>query len=122
MPLHPHTQKKLIQYDIKSNIAFTKPIDYLSMLSLLNECEMVITDSGGLQKRIIFCKKKCIILRNKTEWVELINSGVSILSDASSLNENYKNFSKINLDFSEEIFGDGKASKRIVDSIVSFYK
>ena len=57
MPLHPHTKKKIEEYKIQSNINFIEPLGYTSMLRLLNECEMVITDSGGLQKESFFAKK-----------------------------------------------------------------
>ena len=56
MPLHPHTRDKIQEYKIRSNIGFIEPLGYLSMLSLLKKCDMVITDSGGLQKES-FCKE-----------------------------------------------------------------
>ena len=36
---------------------------------------MVITDSGGLQKEAFFNKKQCIVVREETEWVELVSNG-----------------------------------------------
>ena len=120
MPLHPHTKNKIKEYDIKSNIVFIGPSDYFTMLSLLIDCDMVITDSGGLQKESFFAKKKCIILRGETEWVELLVNGSSIISSPAELFINYKSISEKSLKFTENYFGDGKASELIVDHIKSF--
>ena len=58
MPLHPHTKQKMEKHKIESSINFIEPQGYLSMLSLLKDSEMVITDSGGLQKESYFARKK----------------------------------------------------------------
>ena len=49
------------------------------MVWLLDNCRLVITDSGGLQKEAYFFEKQCITLRNETEWVELIENGYNTL-------------------------------------------
>tara|TARA_Y100000768_G_C23962973_1_gene676371 strand:+ start:988 stop:2043 length:1056 start_codon:yes stop_codon:yes gene_type:complete len=121
MPLHPHTKQKVEKYKIKSNIKFIDPLGYISMLSLLNNCEMVITDSGGLQKESFFAKKKCLIVRNETEWVELINQGTSFLCKPQNLNTIYKKISSIECDFSNSLYGDGNASNFILQSIENFF-
>ena len=79
MPLHPHTRSKFENLNLDSSITFIEPVGYLEMLYLLKNCEMVITDSGGLQKESYFAKKKCLVLRDQTEWIELIENGVNKL-------------------------------------------
>lgn len=91
------------------------------MLSLLNDCEMVITDSGGLQKESFFAKKKCLILREETEWVELINQGTSILCNSENLNNIYNKLSNQHCDFSNSLYGNGNASNFILQSIENFF-
>ena len=120
MPVHPHTKKQLKKFKIISNIGFIEPLDYFSMLSLLKSCEMVITDSGGFQKESFFEKKKCIILRAETEWVELIKNGTSILSNSDNLLDDFKKLTNQNCKFSGNIFGSGNASECIAESIKAY--
>ena len=79
----------------------------------------IITDSGGVQKEAYFFEKNCIILRDETEWVELKKSNAyylvgddfnKITDLMNSAHIYYKN---------KNIFGDGNASKIIVDKIAS---
>ncbi len=121
MPLHPHTKQKIKEYKIKTNITFVEPRGYVSMLSLLNECEMVITDSGGLQKESFFAKKKCLVIRDETEWVELVNEGANVLCNSENINLAYKKIIQEKYDFSKNFYGDGNASSLIVKNIENFF-
>tara|TARA_Y100000741_G_C18251529_1_gene557467 strand:- start:1414 stop:2469 length:1056 start_codon:yes stop_codon:yes gene_type:complete len=120
MPIHPHTKQKIEKYKIQSNIDFIEPQGYLSMISLLKNCEMVITDSGGLQKESYFAKKKCIVVREHTEWVELIDQGTNVLCKPENIYNAFSETSKKECDFSENLYGNGKASAQIVESIIQF--
>lgn len=121
MPLHPHTKQKIEEYKIPSNITFIDPVGYISMLSLLKNCEMIITDSGGLQKESYFAKKKCLTVREQTEWVELINNGSNILCKPEDLKDSYYKILNEEVDFSNIFFGDGNASNFITKSIEKFF-
>ena len=122
MPLHPRTNKKIKDYNIQTKIKILPPLGYLSMLSLLINSQLVITDSGGLQKEAFFAKKKCITVRSETEWVELIDSKTNILTEPKGI---FKAFNKIknnNNEFDNKFFGDGRSSELIVRSIIDFLK
>lgn len=121
MPLHPHTKEKIIQFGIDSEILFLKPQSYLSMLGLLKNCEMVITDSGGLQKEAFFAKRKCLIIRNRSEWSELTKLNLDVLCKPEDIYENYLKISNQRFDFSSNFFGNGTASKTIVSSIENYF-
>ena len=83
LPVHPRTRKLLQSYNLSfdtNNIFLLDPVGYFEMLWLLKHCNSVITDSGGLQKEAYFFSKPCITLREQTEWVELVESGVNMLA------------------------------------------
>ena len=121
MPLHPHTAKKINEYDIKSKITFIEPQGYISNLSLLKKCSLVITDSGGLQKESFFSKKKCLVIRNQTEWIELVDKKTNLLSSQDDIFNKYKKLIKKEFEFSYNIFGNGKASQLIIDKIENYF-
>ena len=118
MPLHPRTAVRLKDFNIKTKIKILPPLGYFNMLSLLNNADIVITDSGGLQKEAFFAKKKCITVREQTEWIELIESGVNILSSQSSIDEAYSKMELKICDFSKSFYGRGNASQLIIDTIL----
>jgi len=122
IPLHPRTKKKLDEYQITTQVNIINPVGYLEMVWLIKNSNAVITDSGGLQKEAYFFKKQCFTLRDETEWVELIDAGcnqlINVLTDDIAtvvLNDIDKE-----LDFSEEIYGDGMTSKRILDILKNY--
>ena len=120
LPLHPRTKKMLEKYQLTPQITFIDPVGYFSMLELLKHCKMVISDSGGLQKEAFFNKKNCIIVREETEWVELVENGFAEIvgSDALKIVEVYKKFSSLESDFTKELYGNNVGDS-IHQSIVS---
>ena len=120
MPLHPHTKQKIEEYGIQSDVTFTGPLGYISMLSLLNECEMVITDSGGLQKEAYFAKKKCLTVRDQTEWIELIEEKTNLLCEPECISDSFNKLINQKCNFSKNLYGNGKASAKIIESIIDF--
>ena len=116
LPLHPRTKKIIQKLDLKlKNITIIEPVGYLEMVWLIDNSDMVITDSGGLQKEAFFFKKPCITLRDETEWIELIENKFNVLAgaDKEKILDLYKNF-EFNNDFEIDLYGGGKASKRII--------
>jgi UDP-GlcNAc3NAcA epimerase len=82
---------------------------------------MVITDSGGLQKEAFFAEKKCITVRDETEWTELIDIDVNRLSAPAELNGVFESMREKECDFSKKLYGNGNAGKIIVDSMVEYF-
>jgi len=122
LPLHPRTKKMVenLQLNIE-NLTIIEPVGYLEMVWLINNCDLVMTDSGGLQKEAYFFEKPCITLRDETEWVELGECGVNILTGASmeKILETYKANSFSDKEISKlKLYGDGKACSRIVKELV----
>tara|TARA_B100000768_G_C11277071_1_gene376488 strand:- start:975 stop:2018 length:1044 start_codon:yes stop_codon:yes gene_type:complete len=76
---HPRTKDILKKINIPNNIIILEPLEYLNMVYLMRECKCIITDSGGIQEEAHFLKKKCIIIRKETEWINALECGNNIL-------------------------------------------
>lgn len=120
LPLHPRTRKIVHNSgldDLSDNIVVTEPLGYLNMIWLLKNCNMVMTDSGGLQKEAYFFKKPCITLREETEWTELTRAGVNILAGSNKENilHAFETFLSSHPIFPDSLYGKGNAASKIVD-------
>ncbi|PHS53779.1 MAG: UDP-N-acetylglucosamine 2-epimerase (non-hydrolyzing) [Lutibacter sp.] len=112
-PLHPRTKSILDKHNLKYNITFIDPVGYFDMLELLKECDLVITDSGGLQKEAFFNGKHCIIAREETEWVELVLNGFAKIvgSNTSKMIKAFESFQNSLANFKVELYGNQVGEK-----------
>ncbi|MGP1515403.1 MAG: non-hydrolyzing UDP-N-acetylglucosamine 2-epimerase [Bacteroidales bacterium] len=129
LPLHPRTRKMIPQmlslelqnqlYDSK-NIEIIEPVGYLEMIYLESMSNLIITDSGGVQKEAYFLGKPCIILRPRTEWVEIVQMGVAIITDTDKekIMNAYDKLQRTTFQQIPALFGDGKASEFICKTIL----
>jgi len=124
LPLHPRTKKLLpSSFALHSNIIIIDPVGYLEMVWLIDNCELVMTDSGGLQKEAYFFSKPCITLRDETEWVELVEIGANVLVGANKdkIINAYKNSSTFSQQLSTlNLYGGGKASENIIKTLLEY--
>lgn len=123
LPLHPRTKNKLteITYPFASSlINFIEPVGYLEMLYLLNHGALVLTDSGGVQKEAYFAHKYCLTLRHETEWVELCARGYNHLLGHNHFDivTTTRNFLEMPPVFSDDLYGDGHAARKIVQALL----
>ena len=119
MPIHPRTQKTINALGLKPSFTIIEAQGYFSMLQLLQNCKMVITDSGGLQKEAYFFSKMCVTLRDDTEWNELVDHGVNYLTgaDKSKIISSVRKALNEKRDFSIPFFGDGHAAEKIISEV-----
>ena len=127
LPLHPKTKTKLKEYQYNfdnSKLCIINPVSYFEMLYLLKRCQIVMTDSGGLQKESYFSKRKCLVLRNETEWTELVASHAVTLSGTSTNNilTAFEHINNFTVDFSEKLYGNGNAGTIIVDQLSTLFE
>ncbi len=125
LPLHPRTKKSLqdINYNFEeSSIKFIDPVGYFDMLNLEREAALIITDSGGVQKEAYFNHTRCLIVREETEWVELVDIGFNQLMDnTESIAKQAMQMIEDEYDQSfENIYGNGDASKKIATTIKNY--
>lgn len=109
-PVHPNTKKHLTKYQIDTGkLLLTEPLSYLEMQGLLRESDLVLTDSGGLQKEAYFHGSKCITLREETEWVETIEAGWNRLwRDPCNHEGEPKEIKE---------YGDGNTANKIIETL-----
>lgn len=91
LPLHPRTRKmlpdmlsaELYKRVLESDsLLITEPASFFDIIMLERYASLVLTDSGGVQKEAFFFETPCVILRPETEWVEIVEAGAGILTDA----------------------------------------
>lgn len=129
LPLHPRTAKLLdinlnadLLNSIRNNPRFKicGPVSFLEMIALERHCKLVMTDSGGVQKEAFYFKKPCIILRPETEWVELVECGAAMVTDADAgrIHAAFDHFNKGNQIQYPAFYGDGHAAEFICNEII----
>ena len=113
LPLHPRTKAILEKNNLSFNLMIIDPVGYFDMLELLKNCNLVVTDSGGLQKEAFFNKKHCIIAREETEWVELVSNQFAIIvgSDSNKMLEAFERFQNSKTNFDMNLFGENIGEK-----------
>jgi UDP-N-acetylglucosamine 2-epimerase len=123
LPLHPRTKKMMrVQRLIKEakGIQLIDPVSYFDMLKLEKNAKAILTDSGGVQKEAYWFRVPCITLRDETEWMETIRSGWNVLAGSrtkSIVEEVTHRAGRKPRPEGMGIFGDGKASEKIVQII-----
>lgn len=122
-PAHPRSQKMMKHYNLQTAIQVINPVGYNEMMSLLINSKMVITDSGGLQKEAYYAGKPSLILREQTEWVELVDKGYSQLAghDTSHIYSAFKRFNEVKKIIDTDLlYGDGYTARMIVEKIQTY--
>lgn len=121
-PLHPRTSFALREGKYPVHFQILPPQSYFNILRLIKEADVVLTDSGGLQKEACFCGRMTGILRHETEWTELISSGTAVLLGTTSTEIVQGAQMLIHTPFPgvPPGFGDGHAAERIALEISRF--
>jgi len=123
LPLHPRTKKMIHTFCLLPrgrNIKLIDPVSYFDMLSLERQAKAILTDSGGVQKEAYWFRVPCFTLREETEWVETVRSGWNVLVGAATrriVKEVNSLPGRKPSQKWKEIFGDGRASQRIVQTL-----
>jgi UDP-N-acetylglucosamine 2-epimerase (non-hydrolysing) len=105
------------------NVHLIAPTDYMTFVHLLYKASAIITDSGGVQEEAACLGKRVLVMRDKTERPEGIEAGlVELVGTDSDLIckklERVLASKSTAPELAKSIYGDGKASARIVDALV----
>lgn len=119
MPVHPHTQKKIAEYNLQTSFTLLPPLGYPAMKKLLQDAAYVITDSGGTSREAYFCKKKSLILMDVPFWPEILeeNCSINTLVAENNILQDFNSLKKILPNFDGEIFGNGNAAQKILNHL-----
>jgi len=117
-PVHPRTRRKIAEMDgavsTKNNMKMLDPVGYLDMLTLEENAEMILTDSGGMQKEAYLFGVPCVTLRPETEWIETLQTGWNVVVGADRERIVNATTSFRPPEQRPNLFGDGRTGERIV--------
>jgi len=125
-PIHPRSKKRLRQQKMwgklsqAENVQLLPPLGYFDFLVLVKNCEMIITDSGGIQEEATapVIRKPVLVIRLSTERPEAVEAGFAKVVGVEK--GSIVAMMEKTLDEKRELpktspFGDGRASKRIAE-------
>lgn len=131
-PVHPNPNVRGIMADMLSNfnnIALIDPLDYPHFVRLLDMCDMVLTDSGGVQEEAPSLGKPVLVMRETTERPEGIAAGTAklvgtdrgrIVSEIFNLLDNSEAYAAMSR--AHNPFGDGRSGERIARIIAHAHR
>lgn len=124
-PIHMNPLVRATANDILGNherIRIIEPLDVLDFHNFLNRAHLILTDSGGIQEEAPSLGKPVLVMRDTTERPEGVEAGTLKLvgRDEEVIYQNFKELlnnkvSYENMSKASNPYGDGLASKRIVD-------
>ena len=127
LPLHPRTRANLTEETLgiltsNPQIILTEPVSFLDMILLEKNATLVLTDSGGVQKEAFFFSKPCVILREETEWVEIVDCGAAILAgaDTNLILDAFRQLLNKPVPNPSQLYGNGHAADQMVREIAAF--
>lgn len=129
MHLNPNVRKPIHEVfgeDLSNlgNMFFIEPLEYLEFVFLMEKCNIVLTDSGGIQEEAPGLGKPVLVMRDTTERPEALEAGTvklvgtdydKIVSEVSMLLENKEYYDTMSKAVNP--YGDGLACGRIVESL-----
>ncbi|MDJ0579217.1 UDP-N-acetylglucosamine 2-epimerase (non-hydrolyzing) [Crocosphaera sp.] len=127
LPMHRNpTVREPIKESLGNHprVFLTEPLDYGELVGAIQRCDLLLTDSGGLQEEAPSLGKPVLVLRETTERPEAVDAGTAklvgtnyqnIVSNSSELLSNKVAYEK--MANAVNPFGDGKASDRILENV-----
>lgn len=128
-PVHPRARKRLRRQRLwrklasSSNVQLLSPLGYFDFLVLMKRCEMLLTDSGGIQEEATAppIRKPVLVIRLSTERQEAVEAGFAkvVGVEKEGVLVAIENALKMRGKLPETSpYGDGKAAKKIVEILM----
>lgn len=127
-PVHPNPNVRRPVYQLLAgvpNIVLTEPLDYATLVHVMAQASIVLTDSGGIQEEAPSLGKPVLVLREVTERPEAVEAGVArlvgtdpdrIVSEAVRLLTDPSEYERMARAVNP--YGDGRAARRIVSALL----
>lgn len=115
-PVHPRNRdraERVVKNNNFKNIILCQPVGYLMSVYLTNNCEKIVTDSGGLQREAFFAGKQCVTVFDYVGWPETMVDNRNQLAKPDKT-DILKKLSKEQKVTETSVFGDGKSALKIV--------
>jgi len=131
-PLHPNPNVAEVMRPAlagQDNIALINPLDYLDFVAMMAACDIVLTDSGGIQEEAPSLGKPVLVMRNTTERPEGVAAGTArlvgadaarIVAETSRLLDKPAAYRQMAL--AHNPYGNGSASRRIAALIAQAHR
>ena len=109
------------------NIHLLEPLEYPQFVHLMNQSALILTDSGGVQEEAPSLGKPVLVMRDTTERPEGVQAGTvklvganqrTIVDETIRLLNDSEAYRK--MAFAHNPYGDGTASNKIMDALMSF--
>ncbi|MSR38889.1 MAG: UDP-N-acetylglucosamine 2-epimerase (non-hydrolyzing) [Planctomycetes bacterium] len=131
-PLHPNPnvrQAAKLALGDHAHIKLVEPLDYPDMVAAMQACDLILTDSGGVQEEAPSLGKPVLLLRDVTERPEGVLAGAvrlvgtdpeRIVREAVRLLDDQASYAAMAV--VRNPYGDGRAALRIVDRCCAFLR
>ena len=120
-PVHPNPSiQSWIRNTELHHVDILTPLPYFDLIWLLQNIDIVFSDSGGLQEECAYLKKAIIVLRENTERQEGISHGSAVLWNDFNADQISQYIQSAAL-APHHIYGDGTASRQIVEILQNKY-
>jgi UDP-N-acetylglucosamine 2-epimerase (non-hydrolysing) len=122
-PIHPRTQSKLKEFNIKlpDYLQLIPPVGYLDFIQLQKHAKLILTDSGGIQEEACLLGVPSLTLRENTERPEAVEVGASELvgrNAEKAVKAAEKWLSRDDYSW-DNPFGDGHVAEAIIDIVIA---
>lgn len=126
LPLHPRSRHRAAAFGLGpllEKLRVIDPLPYPEFLSLLAECALAVSDSGGVQEEVSVVKRPMVVVRNSTERPEVLGTFATLRQPGKGVSEAVREIAKDLQETHHQLaqtptpYGDGSASIRSVTLI-----
>lgn len=127
-PVHPRTRRRIDAFGLggrRGRIDMVAPLGYTAFLGLAAECAFLVSDSGGVQEEASIVKRPAIILRRSSDRPEVVGTFATLVPSLADFPEVARHLLADRDEIHHRLaelpspYGDGRASVRCVQQIVS---